>query len=87
MPFRDAVAEDNTDKIKAAVEELNKENMQMGAAVYGQSAGAAAGPAGPEAGADGAAGAAGAAGSSGSSSSGSPGGDDNVIDAEFTDKK
>jgi len=85
---KDAVAEDNTDKIKAAVEELNKENMQMGAAVYGQSGGAAAGPAGPEAGADSAAGAAGAAGSSGSSSSsGSPGGDDNVIDAEFTDKK
>jgi len=79
---KDAVAEDNTDKIKAAVEELNKENMQMGAAVYGQSGGAAAGPAGPEAGADGAAGSSGS-----SSSSGSPGGDDNVIDAEFTDKK
>jgi molecular chaperone DnaK len=85
---RDAVAEDNPDKIKAASEDLSKEAMQMGAAVY-QQGGAAGGAAGAAAGGAGAGpqqpGA--GAGPSSSSSGSSGGGDDNVIDAEFTDKK
>lgn len=72
---KDAVAKDDTAEIKAATEALQKEMMDMGAAMY-QSAGAAgsSGPAGD------------AAGSSGSSSSSSGKGDD-TIDAEFTDAK
>nr|QBB20004.1 heat shock protein hsp70-B2 [Ettlia sp. YC001] len=73
---RDAVSEDNTEKIKSATEALQKEMMDMGAAMY-QQAGAAGGAA-PGAGAG--------AGSSSTGSSGQPG-DDNVIDAEFTDKQ
>ncbi|WIA19504.1 hypothetical protein OEZ85_004115 [Tetradesmus obliquus] len=79
---RDAVSEDNTEKIKAATESLQKEMMDMGAAMY-QSAGAAGGAAGAAGGAAGAG--AGAGPSSGPSSSGPA--DDNVIDAEFEDKK
>ncbi len=73
---KDAVAKDSTEEIKAATEALQKEMMDMGAAMY-QSAGAAGGAA---PGAD--AGAAGAAGSSSSSGKG-----DDTIDAEFTDAK
>jgi hypothetical protein len=74
---KDAVAKDSTEEIKAATEALQKEMMDMGAAMY-QSAGAAGGAApGPDAGAAG-----GAAGSSSSSGKG-----DDTIDAEFTDAK
>jgi hypothetical protein len=76
---RDAVSEDNTEKIKAATEALQKEMMDMGAAMY-QQAGAAGSPGSGAA--DGS-----SSSSSSSSSSGPAGGDDNVIDAEFTDKK
>lgn len=78
---KDAVAKDNTAEIKAATEALQKEMMDMGAAMYQQAgaAGGAAGAAGGAAGGD----AAGAAGSSGSSS----GKGDDTIDAEFTDAK
>lgn len=79
---RDAVSEDSTDKIKSATEALQKEMLDMGAAMYqqqgasgGAAPGAGAGPAGSSAGGP----------TSGSSSS-KPG-DDNVIDAEFTDKQ
>jgi molecular chaperone DnaK len=72
---RDAVAEDDTEKIKAASEALQKEVMDMGAAMY-QAAGAAGGAPGPDAGA-----------APGGSGAAPGGGDDNVIDAEFTDKK
>lgn len=81
---RDAVSEDNTTKIKSATEALQKEMMDMGAAMYQQAGAAGAGAAGA-AGA-GAAGAAGAGPAGSSSSTGQPG-DDNVIDAEFTDKQ
>jgi hypothetical protein len=78
---KDAVAKDSTEEIKAATEALQKEMMDMGAAMYQQAGGAgAAGAAGAGApGAD-----AGAAGSSGSSSGKSG---DETIDAEFTDAK
>jgi hypothetical protein len=69
---KDAVAEDNTEKIKAAADDLSKEVMNLGAAVYGQGAQQQ-----PDAAAGGAAG--GAPGGSGSSSGGK---DDDVIDAE-----
>jgi hypothetical protein len=74
---KDAVAKDSTEEIKAATEALQKEMMDMGAAMY-QSAGAAPGGAapGPDAGA--------APGGAAGSSSGK--GDD-TIDAEFTDAK
>eukprot|EP00877_Chromochloris_zofingiensis_P009671 jgi/Chrzof1/4958/Cz15g06100.t1 len=72
---RDAVAEDDTDKIKAAVDSLQQEAMQMGQAMY-QSQAAAGGQPGAEAGPQ----------QPGSAPSSGPG-DDNVIDAEFTDKK
>jgi chaperone protein DnaK len=78
---RDAVSEDNTAKIKAATEALQKEMMDMGAAMYQQAGATGAGPAGPGAGPAGA----GPAGSSSSSTTGQPG--DDVIDAEFTDKQ
>jgi hypothetical protein len=73
---KDAVAKDSTEEIKAATEALQKEMMDMGAAMY-QSAGAAPGGAapGPDAGA--------AGGAAGSSS----GKGDDTIDAEFTDAK
>ncbi|KAF6259885.1 heat shock protein 70B [Scenedesmus sp. NREL 46B-D3] len=80
---RDAVSEDNTEKIKAATESLQKEMMDMGAAMY-QSAGAAGGAPGPDAAGPGAAGA-GPSSGPGAGSSGPA--DDNVIDAEFEDKK
>lgn len=63
-------------QIKAAMEELQKEVMSLGQAVYGQQGGAAPG-------ADAGAG----AGASGSGSSGPKAGGDDVIDAEFTDSK
>lgn len=75
---KDAVAKDSTEEIKAATEALQKEMMDMGAAMY-QQAGAAGGAPGGAPGAD-----TGAAGGSSSSSSGK--GDD-TIDAEFTDAK
>lgn len=75
---KDAVAEDNTDKIKSTSDELQKEVMNMGAAVYGQGAQQ---PPQPDAAAGGAAGAGPAGGAAGAK-----GGDD-VIDAEFTDKQ
>lgn len=78
---RDAVAKDDTQEIKSATEALQKEMMDMGAAMY-QQAGGAAGPAGPGAGPSSSSSSAG----NSSSSSGQPG-DDNVIDAEFTDKQ
>eukprot|EP00879_Flechtneria_rotunda_P008877 GHRR01009297.1.p1 GENE.GHRR01009297.1~~GHRR01009297.1.p1 ORF type:complete len:242 (+),score=115.10 GHRR01009297.1:298-1023(+) len=82
---RDAVAEDNTDKIKAASEALQKEMMEVGTAMYQQAG--AAGQAGPSSG-PGSSGSSGGSGGSSSSSSGpSQPGDDNVIDAEFTDKQ
>jgi heat shock protein 1/8 len=74
--LKDAIASDDTDKMKAGMESLQQEVMKIGQAMYGQ------GQPGAEAGAPGAGAGAGA----GSSSSGKPG-DDNVIDAEFTDKK
>lgn len=61
-------------QIKAAMEELQKEVMSLGQAVYGQQGGAAPGP---DAG----------AGAGGSGSSGPKAGGDDVIDAEFTDSK
>ncbi len=77
---KDAVAEEDTDKIKATSDDLSKEVMNLGAAVYGQGGAQQPGAAGPEgAQAGGAAG--GAAGSSGGK------GDDNVVDAEFEEKK
>eukprot|EP00889_Picochlorum_renovo_P002167 jgi/Picre1/29197/NNA_004590.t1 len=68
---KDAIPSDDAEKINAAVESLQKEVMEMGQAVYSQ-AGAAPGAEGAAPGGD--AGAAGAA-----------GGDDDVIDAEFSD--
>lgn len=56
------------------MEELQKEVMSLGQAVYGQQGGAAPGA---DAG----------AGASGSGSSGPKAGGDDVIDAEFTDSK
>lgn len=52
---KDAVAEDATDKIKAAADDLQKEVMNLGAAVYGQggAAGAAPGAEGAEGGSKG----------------------------------
>jgi hypothetical protein len=75
---KDAVAEDNTDKIKASADDLQKEVMNLGAAVYGQGGaqqqpGAGAAPGG------------GAAGGAAGGSSGK--GDDGVIDAEFEEKQ
>jgi len=78
---KDAVAKDATEEIKAATEALQKEMMDMGAAMY-QQPGAAAGGAAPGGAAGGAA--PGSGPSSGPSSSGK--GDD-TIDAEFTDAK
>lgn len=69
--LKDAIPTDDVAKIKAAMEELQKEVMSLGQAVYGQGQGGAA--PGGEAGS-------GDAGSSGSA----PKGDD-VIDAEFTE--
>ena len=78
---KDAVASDDTDKIKAASDDLQKELMNLGAAVYGQQGAAAGAAPGGAPGADAGAGAAGGA------AGGAKGGDDNVIDAEFEDKK
>ncbi|KAI3437886.1 hypothetical protein D9Q98_000331 [Chlorella vulgaris] len=72
--LKEAIPTDNLEKIKAAIEELQKEAMTLGQAVYGQQGGAPgeAAPGGE------------AGGEPGSSSSSGPKGDD-VIDAEFTD--
>ena len=69
---KEAIPSDDAEKINAAVESLQKEVMEMGQAVYSQ-AGAAGAPGAEQPGAEGA------------SSSGPAGGDDDVIDAEFTD--
>jgi chaperone protein DnaK len=66
---KDAVPSEDADKINAAVEALQKEVMEMGQAVYGQGAPGADASAGADASSGGAA----------------PGGDDDVIDAEFSD--
>ncbi|KAI8469744.1 MAG: heat shock protein 70B [Monoraphidium minutum] len=76
---KDAVAADNTEQIKAASDDLQKEVMNMGAAVYGQGGGAQQpGAPGPEGGAG--------AGPAGGAAGGSGKGPDDVIDAEFSDK-
>ncbi|KIZ03901.1 Stromal heat shock-related protein, chloroplastic Flags: Precursor [Monoraphidium neglectum] len=77
---KDAVAEDNTDKIKATSEELQKEVMNLGAAVYSQGGQQQQAPGAEAPGG-------GAAPGGGSAPGGSGKGDDgSVIDAEFTDK-
>lgn len=70
---KDAIPSEDADKINAAVESLQKEVMEMGQAVYSQ-----AGAAGDAAGA-------GAAGDASAGGASAAGGDDDVIDAEFTD--
>ncbi len=70
-----ALPSDNADTIKAAMNALQQEAMAMGQAMYSQGGAApGAGPAGPGAGPE-----------AGPASGGPKG--DNVIDAEFTDKK
>jgi hypothetical protein len=59
---KDAVASDDTAQIKAASEDLQKEVMNLGAAVYGQQGGAGAGAGGPPPGGEPGAGPAGGAG-------------------------
>ena len=68
--LEEAIASDETEKIKGAMEELQQTTMKMGQAMYGQG-GAAAG-AGAAPGAEGAA-----------PGDAKKDGDDNVVDAEF----
>eukprot|EP00963_Diacronema_lutheri_P003165 scaffold261_cov336-Pavlova_lutheri.AAC.80 len=71
--LKDAIASDNTQSMKAAMEDLQKEVMAMGQAMYSQ----------PEAGAPGADAAPG--GDSAGGEGKKTGGDDDVIDADFTE--
>jgi len=74
--LKDAIASDNTQSMKAAMEDLQKEVMAMGQAMYSQ----------PEGGAPGAGAGAGAAPGDESAGEGKKsGGDDDVIDADFTE--
>ena len=71
---RDAISKDDTALMKTEMEALQQEMMSVGQAVYSQAQGAeggapGAGPGGPGAGPD----------------AGKKGGDDNVVDADFTD--
>nr|BAU61572.1 heat shock protein 70B [Gonium pectorale] len=70
--LRTALASDDTEAIKAAMNQLQQDMMAMGQAMYSQ-AGAGAGAAGQQ--------------GPGASPGGSSGNPDDVIDAEFTDKK
>eukprot|EP00271_Cylindrocystis_brebissonii_P016142 TRINITY_DN39377_c0_g1_i1.p1 TRINITY_DN39377_c0_g1~~TRINITY_DN39377_c0_g1_i1.p1 ORF type:complete len:714 (-),score=181.09 TRINITY_DN39377_c0_g1_i1:628-2769(-) len=70
--LRDAVASDNVDTIKAAMEVLQKEAMQIGQSMYSQAGGAPGGMGG-------------APGAEGGPQPGAPTGE--VIDADFTDDK
>jgi molecular chaperone DnaK len=86
------VSKDDTAGIKAASEALQKEVMDMGAAMYQQAPGAGAPGSSSGAPGEGAGPAGGAAGGSSSSSGGSSSSsagprDDGTIDAEFTDAK
>ena len=70
--LKDALPSDDTAKIKGAIEELQREVMSLGQAVYGGAGGAGA-PGGGAEGADGA--------------PGKKAGGDDVIDADFEDSK
>lgn len=85
--LEEAIKSDDVEAMKAKMEELQQEAMKVGQAMYGGAGGpeGAPGPGGP--GGPGGAGAAGAAGGAqpGSGKKGTDG--DDVIDAEFEDKK
>jgi hypothetical protein len=82
-----AVAKDSTEEIKATSEALQKEVMDMGAAMY-QQGGAAAGAApGAEAGGSSGSSSGSAGAGPGAAGGSSSGGSDGTIDAEFTDAK
>lgn len=73
--LKEAMNSDDLDKIKAAMEAVQQEAMALGQAVYGQQQGAAgAQQPGGDTGA-------------GGEAKGPAGGNDDVIDAEFEDKK
>ena len=76
--LKEAIAKDDVEGMKKGMEALQAEVMAIGQAVYSQ-AGAAATPEGGSPGADGAAPGGAAPGA------GAAGGDDNVIDADFSD--
>ncbi|KQJ91738.1 stromal 70 kDa heat shock-related protein, chloroplastic [Brachypodium distachyon] len=72
--LKDAIAGGSTPTMKAAMEALNQEVMQIGQAMYNQSSGGASGPTD-----------AGAEPTPGAGPTGSSGNDGDVIDADFTD--
>jgi molecular chaperone DnaK len=70
--LRDAIAQENFDRIKSVMTELQQSLYTIGSNIYQQAGGGDAGAPPPPPGSD---------------SAGSPGGDDDVIDADFTESK
>lgn len=72
--LKDAIAKEEFDRIKSVMTELQQSLYTIGSNIYQQAGGASAGPSDPGAGA-------------GPSASSGSGGDDDVIDADFTESK
>jgi len=81
--LKEAIAADDTEKMKSAQEELQQEVMAMGQAVYSQAGGDAGAGGPPPPGAEGP----GGAGGPGAGAGPAGGKPDDVIDADFTDSK
>lgn len=74
--LEEAIKDDDVDKMKSGLEELQQEAMKLGSAVYGQGAGGAEGAPGPDMG-----------GAPGADAGAKKDDGDDVIDAEFTDSE